>query len=146
MPAQISIYEVNSSIERSVAKLMNKFCDNEMRAVIYSSVEERIISLNDLLWTLGKDSFIPHDFAESSYAAYNPILLTADIEKAKELLDTVILIDAENIEEFINIKERIIIFIHLDNPEVNELYKQLSNYPKKIWTEDINGRWHEKII
>lgn len=147
MSAKVSIYEVCSSIERSVAKLTDQICSTGGKAIIYSAIEERLASLDSSLWTLGRDSFIPHDYAESEIAEHTPILLTSNLETAKNVRKTVILIDAENITEFFENKEKIASFTHVENPEIAQIESALASYPDlAVWAEDKSGKWMRKNI
>lgn len=142
--SEVSVYEVSSSVERAVSKLVEKLCNQNIHAIIFSTIEDRLSSLDTALWTLGKDSFLPHDFADSDTAEHSPILLTSDITLAKKFFDTAILLDADFIEEFFESKKKIAFFIHKDNPEIESSMKKIGSIQHKIWTETNSGKWVEK--
>lgn len=142
--SDVSVYEVSSSVERAVSKLVEKLCTQKIHAVIFSTMEDRLSSLDTTLWTLGKDSFMPHDFADSDIAEHSPILLTSDIELAQKNFDTAILLEADFIEKFFENKKKIALFIHKDNPEIESSMDRLKSIPYKIWLETNSGKWVEK--
>lgn len=142
MSYQISLYIVSSSIERAVFKMAGKLSDLGVKAAIYSNIPERISSLDSILWTLGKDAFIPHDFVGSETAEHCKILLTHNQEEAIESAKTIILIDTDPIDIFLKNKDKLLIFIHKDNPDINSFMEYSSKFPnRKIWYEDGSGKW-----
>ncbi|EKE09758.1 MAG: DNA polymerase III, chi subunit [uncultured bacterium] len=74
---QIGFYHLTTSpLERALACLLEKTLEAKKRAVVICSSEERLDFLNNVLWTGGKASFIPHGTAKEGFAEDQPIWLT----------------------------------------------------------------------
>src|SRR3990167_6650597 len=78
---QIGFYHLTTShLERALACLLEKTLEAKKRAVVICSSEERLDFLNNVLWTGGKASFIPHGSAKEGFAEDQPIWLTTTDE------------------------------------------------------------------
>lgn len=146
MTPQISVYRVFHNIEKPLFKLMSKVHDLKQNAIIYSEEEEIIQSVDNSLWTIGKDSFLPHEMAASEFAEYNNIILTSDISVAKEFNGILVIFRPDLLDNIIENKNRIIILID-DTLTKENLLDKLKKYNNiKYWIEDKNGKWTEEEI
>lgn len=146
MEPQISIYRIFHSIEKALFKLMSKVFSSKQKAIIYSNQEDIIQSLDNSLWTIGKDSFLPHEMANSEFAEHNSIILTSDTILAKNFNGILVTFNPDFLDDIIENKNRIIILID-DTLTKENLLSKLKKYNNiKYWVEDRNGKWSEENI
>jgi DNA polymerase-3 subunit chi len=67
-----------SSLEQALAPLLEKCLQRGWRAVVRGAIEERLDQLDDALWTVREDGFLPHARAGRAAAEKQPILLTSE--------------------------------------------------------------------
>ena len=77
----IGFYHLTGTpLERALPKLVEKVLEAGKRAVVMAGSEERVESLNAVLWTYRPDSFLPHGGARDGNAADQPVWLTTEDE------------------------------------------------------------------
>lgn len=75
--ARIGFYHmVRQPLEQVLPKLLEKAIASGARVVVLAGSKERISFLDDLLWTYGDDSWLPHGTAQEGDAALQPVWLT----------------------------------------------------------------------
>ncbi|MBL8560214.1 MAG: DNA polymerase III subunit chi [Hyphomonadaceae bacterium] len=67
-----------SSLESALAPLLEKCLQRGWRAVVRGTLEERLDLLDEALWTVREESFLPHARAGRAAAERQPILLTSE--------------------------------------------------------------------
>ena len=67
---------VRSPLEKALPKLLEKVLGSGARAVVMAGSQERVETLNALLWTYHPNSFLPHGGARDGKAELQPIWLT----------------------------------------------------------------------
>lgn len=78
---EIGFYHLTrSTLEDALPRLLEKAYAGGNRVVVRGSDPERIELLNRVLWTYGKDSFLPHGARSDGFAEDQPIYLTAQVE------------------------------------------------------------------
>ena len=84
-------------LEPALGRLLERVLESGQRAVVVASSGERVQALNRALWTLGKDSFLPHGARDDGFAEDQPIFLTeeADFPNGATVL---ILVDGAEVE------------------------------------------------
>ena len=80
-----------SSLEAALAPLLEKCLQRGWRAVVRGTIEERLDELDEALWTVREDNFLPHARAGRMAPEKQPILLTSEggadqSETAKKIL------------------------------------------------------------
>ena len=65
-------------LEKALPKLLEKTLEAGKRAVVMAGSAERVQALNTLLWTYGRDSWLPHGTAREGNAEDQPVWLTTD--------------------------------------------------------------------
>ncbi len=77
----IGFYHLTGTpLERALPKLLEKVLRSGKRAVVMAGSEERVESLNAMLWTYRQDSFLPHGSARDANPEAQPVWLTAKDE------------------------------------------------------------------
>ena len=78
---EIGFYHLTrSTLDEALPRLLEKAYAGGHRVVVRSADPERIELLNRILWTYGKDSFLPHGARSDGFAEDQPIYLTAQVE------------------------------------------------------------------
>lgn len=67
-------------LERALPKLLEKTLEAGKRAVVKASSDERVDSLNNLLWTFQPDSWLPHGSKRDGTPEDQPVWLCTDDE------------------------------------------------------------------
>lgn len=68
-----------SSLEGALAPLLEKCLQRGWRAVVRGTLKERLDLLDEALWTVREESFLPHARAGRAAAERQPILLTSEV-------------------------------------------------------------------
>lgn len=66
-----------SPLERVLPRMLEMTLERGWRAVVVAGSEERVDSLNALLWTYDDRGFLPHGSAREGHGADQPVWLTA---------------------------------------------------------------------
>lgn len=75
---EVSFYHLQRApLERVLPKLLEKVVERGLRALVIAGSEERVETLNRLLWTYEQRSFLPHGSVAEPHAEAQPILLAA---------------------------------------------------------------------
>ena len=133
MKQEIIFYEVDEELFKAIGPIVLKILDDNKRAIIYVSDLDKLKRLDEVLWTFGRNKFVPHatihdkDFVPST----QPILLTNVMENSNQA-DYLIFLDEPEIE-FTKQFSRIFYFFEFNN----NCQKIL---PTKSYKK-INGKW-----
>ncbi len=74
----VAFYHLEKSpLEAALPRLLEKTLKAGKRAVVMAGSDERVESLNVLLWTYGRDTWLPHGSAKDGNATDHPVWLTA---------------------------------------------------------------------
>lgn len=63
-------------LEHTLRQLLERALASGLRVAVRGTDEERLRELDDLLWTVPEDGFLPHAMAGSGRDARQPVLLT----------------------------------------------------------------------
>lgn len=69
-----------SALEPALGRLLEKVLASGQRAVVQASSPERVEALTRALWTVGRDSFLPHGSRADGHAEEQPIFLTHETD------------------------------------------------------------------
>jgi len=61
-------------------KLLEKSLERDWHVCLQTRTDEKCAALNELLWNVGEDSFLPHGTAADGDAEFQPIYLTTGSE------------------------------------------------------------------
>lgn len=73
-----------SSLEQALPQLLNKTMQAGKRALVVLGSEQRMASVDDLLWTFDKSSWLPHGQSSGGHAADQPILISTEDQNAND--------------------------------------------------------------
>ncbi len=75
--AEIGFYQLHTlALEKALPRLLQKTLAEGKRAVVMAASAERVESLNQALWTFGRDSWLPHGSEKDGVPEDQPIWLT----------------------------------------------------------------------
>jgi len=78
---EIAFYHLQKwPLEKALPKLLEKTLEAGKRAVVMAGSEERVQALNTLLWTYGRESWLPHGTARDGDPGEQPVWLTVNDE------------------------------------------------------------------
>lgn len=79
--AEISFYQLKrQSVEQALLRLLEKALAGGGRAVVRVGSEEEMEALDNALWALDPDSFLPHGTIKAKSPADQPVLLTTETD------------------------------------------------------------------
>lgn len=146
---EINFYCISNDINRFLYQFLLQLVEKEKRVIIYSESEEKVKALDDTLWRLGHNKFLPHGIKKDGYIEHHPLYLTNEKENpnnAEFLLISNYLDDTEYMQKFgkifyvftdTNIKS-------FENAKKNwNAYKD-NNFALKCLKKGESGKWEEK--
>jgi DNA polymerase III subunit chi len=78
---EVGFYHLRTTpLERALPRLLERALAEGHRVVVMAGSEERVLSLDALLWTWRDDSFLPHGTHRDGHIARQPVFLTASDE------------------------------------------------------------------
>lgn len=134
-----------ASLNETLPSLLEKTLQKGWRALVRVGSQERLDSLDGLLWTYLDESFLPHGRFDSEDAERQPILLTLDADNANSA-QILFLTDpsaAFDVEQF----ERVaLVFDGNDQDSVaaaRERWKEARSKDAAVsyWRQSEDGRW-----
>ena len=141
----VSFYElVNTSVEKTLPKLVQKIYDAKLNCHILCDTQERLDALNSTLWTFSSLAFLPHgtEADPKETHAENPIWLSLT-------LDTV---NAPRV--FISLKpevvsggafDKMIYFYDQNEKDIASQFDVLKKqFPQAVsWQQKLEGSWQK---
>lgn len=95
---EIRFYHLERSpLERVLPKMLETSLERGWRTVVVARSDERVESLNAMLWTYDKDGFLPHGAKREGHADRQPVWLTTEEENPNGA-HAVFLVDGAEIE------------------------------------------------
>ena len=145
----IAFYHLQrSNLEDALPKLLERTLAAGKRALVRAGSTERVEALNAILWTHGKDSWLPHGSAKDSYAEDQPIWLTTDNDNPNGasfifLTDNIVATDLDQFERCFDL------FDGNDDASITAArtrWKELSEAGHELhyWQQNEQGKWVEK--
>ena len=147
--AEISFYHLSkSSLERAIAKLLEKILASGKRAVILTDTFEKATLLNSGLWTYSQAAFIPHGTKDDGFAEHQPVYITDTLENPNKA-DFLLITDGIEISDFLDFERCFDVFNGLDITSVEEARKRWKTYSQSqhqlvYWFQNEEGQWQQK--
>jgi DNA polymerase-3 subunit chi len=135
-----------TGLEQALPELLEKTLQRGWKAIVRSSVPERIDHLDGWLWSYRDDSFLPHAPADEPGAARQPILLTARADNPNDA-DALFLVDGAEPGDLGGYKRCVVLFDGGDEGQLQNAREQYraaraGGYPVSYWRQQ--GRGWEK--
>ncbi len=146
---EVSFYHLHQSpLEDVLPRLLEKTLESGKRAVVMIGSSERVESLNNILWTYKKDSWLPHGNAKDGEAELQPIWLTLEDENPNGAA-FLFLTDGSQSSN-IGSYERCFELFDGNDPEsvtvARERWKeyQCAGHDVTYWSQNDRGGWEKK--
>jgi DNA polymerase-3 subunit chi len=136
------------TLEDVLPGLLERSLERGWRAGVQAASEERLEALNTLLWTYGKDSFLPHGTAREGPPQAHPIYLTLG-EENPNAAQVRFLVDGAELADATPYARVVFLFDGRDAEAVARARAEwqaakAKGYAVSYWQQDENGRWQKK--
>jgi DNA polymerase-3 subunit chi len=135
-------------LQRALPQLLAKCLERGWRVVVQAGSEERVVALDDALWTFQDDAFLPHGTVRDGDPADQPIFLTDNPGNPNGAAVRVLVdgVDAEAIDGYARV---LILFDGNDGQALETArgqWKSLkeAGHSLAYWQQDDDGRWQKK--
>ncbi len=141
MGLEITFYQVDETIIKSLAPLLLKILDEKKKVLIFCNNDNQIKEIDNSLWSYGRNKFIPHVtiFDRDFQMQRQPILISNQEENSNKA-DYLVFLDQPS-ENFVNSFQRSFYFFEENNLKTAKKISQTikpSNCYKKI-----NSKWEK---
>jgi DNA polymerase-3 subunit chi len=148
---EISFYHfLHGSLEKSVAKLLEKVYQANLRSVVLVDTDEKKDFYDSLLWTFSSLSFLPHGSARDGNPELQPLWLTTQLENPNQA-EVLVCLDGAQISAFDSFKRCLDIFNGHDDDALQlarkrwQFYKQ-ENHTLTYWQQSPEGKWEKQDL
>ncbi len=148
---EVSFYHLTQgSLEKSVAKLLEKVYLAGMRSVLLFENAETLATYNKLLWTFSSLTFLPHGSKSEGQPEEQPLWLSTEFENPNEA-SVLACVEGTQISAFKDFKRCLDIFNGHDDDAVKEARKRWKAYKEAgheltYWKQNEKGRWEKQDI
>lgn len=133
-------------LERALPNLLERTLQKGWRAVVRAGSDERVASLDNVLWTYRDESFLPHGTIKSSDPTQEPIYLTTGTELPNNA-DVLFIVDGADTEDFSVTTRTIVMFDGADEDAVafarTQWKRAAASVTATYWRQDNSGRWEK---
>jgi DNA polymerase-3 subunit chi len=147
--AEIFFYHLQRQpLERVLPVLLEKCLQRSWRVVVQAAAEERVSALDDLLWTYGEASFLPHGTARDGNAARQPIFLTTSDDNPNSATVRVLVDGVEGPD--LAAYERALVLLDGHDPDAVATARarwtreRAAGHDLTYWQQDDAGRWQKR--
>lgn len=142
----INFYHLTKTkIEVALPKLLEKIINKNLRTLVLGKHLDRMIWLDDILWTYDPNSFLPHSFENNENSKFQPIFLTCE-ENNVNNASVLILID-NVFPKFIKSFDTCLnVFDGLDSDSLSKAREnwklsKSNGYNISYWKQKEKGSW-----
>jgi DNA polymerase III subunit chi len=137
-----------SSLEAALAPLLEKCLQRGWRAVVRGTIEERLDALDEALWTVREESFLPHGRSARGGPEKQPILLTSE-NGAPNGAKALFLVDGAEPGAIQSFERASVMFDGRDEAAVSHARAQWkaakdAGHQVAYWKETGAGRWEKQ--
>ena len=135
-------------LERVLPTLLEKCRQRGWKVVVQATSKERVVALDDVLWTYSDQSFLPHGTIEAGSPERQPILLMTEDANPNDA-DVRILVDGAEGPDLSGYQRAIILFDGNDPDALASARKhwatlKAADHSMTYWQQDETGRWGQK--
>jgi DNA polymerase-3 subunit chi len=139
MAAEINFYQADEEIIKSIAPLLIKILDEKKKAFIFCKNHEQIVTLDNSLWSYGRNKFIPHiTIFDKEFELERQPILISDKEENANKADYLVFLDMPS-NSFLSSFERVFHFFEEQNFAKSEKIAQELK-PKNCYKKS-DGKW-----
>jgi DNA polymerase-3 subunit chi len=131
-----------SPLERVLPRICERLLEGGERLLIVAEAD-RLDALDSVLWSYGRDSFLPHGRSGQPGAEGQPILLSAAPEAANGA-ENIALADGTWRDEALAFKRAFYFFDHGHLDVARASWRALKDRPeveRRYWKQDEAGKW-----
>lgn len=149
--AEVNFYHfLQGSLEKSVAKLLEKIYQAGLRSVLLMESEEKQEYYNSFLWTFHPSSFLPHGSSKEGNGEHQPLWLTTHIENPN-CADVLVTVDGITLQDLSSFKRCLDIFNGHDEDAVNQARQRWKFYKEAghaltYWQQNEAGQWKKRSL
>lgn len=143
---EIGFYQLeHAPLERALPKLLEKVLERGLRALVLAGSEERVETLNSVLWTYQQRSFLPHGSAKDGFATAQPVYLTTQQENPNGA-SVLVLVDGTDHDDLLSFERCLFLF---DGKDVDAVARarerwradKAAGHEVIYWQQTPEGRW-----
>jgi DNA polymerase-3 subunit chi len=146
---EISFYHLTRQpLNEALPALLQRVLAAGKRAVVVAASEERVETLDQVLWTYDPDSFLPHGSAKDGYADKQPIYLTTGDENPNA---ATVLVSVDGMEPpaYGSYERFLYLFDDADREAVDTARQRWKKYKSEghtvtYWQQRPGGGWEKK--
>lgn len=136
-----------TGLDQALPELLEKTLQRGWKAIVRSSVAERVEHLDGWLWSYRDESFLPHAPADEANAARQPILLTTRTENLNAA-DALFLVDGAEAGDLSGYQRCIVLFDGGDEGQLQNARSQFreakaKGHPVSYWKQQARG-WEKQ--
>ncbi len=148
MPEVLFYHLQRQPLERVLPLLLEKTLERGWRAVVRTASPERLVALDEALWTYREESFLPHGTRADGAPDSQPIYLTLDDERPNGA-DCAFITDGAPLPSDDAYQRIVLLFDGNDDDALaaaRQSWKDVKarGFPATYWQQDDNGRWEKK--
>jgi DNA polymerase-3 subunit chi len=136
-------------LEAVLPTLLEKSLERGWRAVIQATTEERLVALDDHLWTFREDSFLPHGTDREPHAGDQPVVLTLGTGNPNDA-SIRFLVEGAEVPTDASAYQRIVILFDGNDMDALAVARDQwravkeAGHEATYWQQDSRGRWERK--
>jgi DNA polymerase-3 subunit chi len=133
-------------LEAVLPTLLERSLERGWRAVVEVASEERLVALDDHLWSFSEESFLPHGTAREPHAAEQPVVLTIGPGNPNGA-SVRFLVEGADLPGHEASYERIVILFDGNDPDALARARdqwravKAAGYVATYWQQDARGQW-----
>lgn len=135
-------------LEAVLPGLLEKTLQRGWKAVVQASSQERVDSIDMLLWTYNESSFLPHGSSRSGNQSEQPVFITTENENPNEA-NIRFFVDGADAGEIDGYTRVVFMFDGADQSAVakaREQWKAIKSagHTATYWRQNQQGRWEKQ--
>jgi DNA polymerase-3 subunit chi len=135
-------------LERALPLLLEKCLERGWRAVVQAASEERVAALDEMLWTSGDGSFLPHGTVADGHLERQPVFLTAG-DGNPNAAEVRVLVDGAEGPDLAPYVRALVLFDGHDEEAVAAARARWRRHKDEghdlsYWAQDEAGRWRKE--
>jgi DNA polymerase IIIc chi subunit len=141
MGAEITFYQVDETIIKSLAPLLLKVLDEKKKVLIFCENPIQLKEIDNSLWSYGRNKFIPHvTIADLDFKMERQPILISDKEENKNKADYLVFFEKPS-DAFLQSFQRVFYFFE-ENNRAKAASIAKTTKPKNCY-QKINGKWEK---
>ena len=147
-PCEVWFYHLEQSgLDQVLPELLERTLGRGWKAIVRTSVAERVEHLDGWLWAYRDDSFLPHGAADEPQNARQPILLSTGFENPNGA-DVLFLVDGAEPGELAGYTRCMVVFDGRDEAQLATARRQWTaikskGHPVSYWRQQARG-WEKQ--